>query len=181
MKKISIALTAIGILFIVSAGGTYVLLSMVFMEYGHLAIPAAAILAALGAAVLIVNSIIYPESISRPNVQPPVININLPPEIGGYSRLHTTYTSTASKSKIPGFINLNEWPIVSAWQGSGSPLTKRQRIRGMLCCLLWIAALIAFFIMSYITTKWTVTWIIFLGTAFIHILIYGLFSIGEKE
>jgi hypothetical protein len=92
MKTISKILTVTGVLFILSGGGSYALLSMVYMEHEHLAIPVAVVLAAVGALVLIINAVIYPESIPRPDVRPPEIHINLPRGIGGHQKSQSTNT-----------------------------------------------------------------------------------------
>jgi hypothetical protein len=36
-------------------------------------------------------------------------------------------------------------------------------------------------LVSFYTEKWEITWVIFLGAAFIHTLIYALLSIGGNK
>lgn len=173
------ALMIAGLLFFAMGGIAWVLFAMVFADSEHLAVPIAAILAAIGGVLLILNAVIHPESIPRPDVKTPEININLPPEIGVYHRPQKNHTGR--NTKIPGVINVDEWPIVSVFKSDGQPLTKRQQIRGTVCCLLWIAVLAGYFLVSFTTGRWEITWIIFFGAAFIHVLIYSLFTIGEQK
>ena len=168
-------LIAIGMLCFLLGGIAWVIFALIFTGYERLAIPIAAILAAVGAAVLIFNAIIHPESIPRPDVRPS--KIDLSPNIGGYQGQHINHIIV--KAEVPDIINVGKWPIVRMFKGNNKPLTVRGRIHGI-CCLLWIATLAVYMLVSFHTGQWEITWIIFLGAAFIHTLIYILLSIGEK-
>jgi hypothetical protein len=61
-------LVGCGLLFFLSGGIAWILFALVFSAYERLAVPVAAILAAVGAVVLIFNAVIHPECIPRPDV-----------------------------------------------------------------------------------------------------------------
>ena len=168
-------LIASGMLCFLLGGIAWVLFALIFTEYERLAVPVAAILAAIGAMVLIFNAILHPESIPRPDVHLPEINVP-PPEIGIHHR--QPVNRTIAGTEIPGIINVDEWPIVRMFRDNNKPLTVKEQIRGTLCCLLWIATLAVYMLVSFYTGQWEITWVIFLGAAFTHSLIYALFSIG---
>jgi hypothetical protein len=90
-SKKSYGLIACGLLCFLLGGIAWFLFAMILPEYERLAVPTAAILAALGGVFLIFNAIINPDSIPQPNVdvQPP--KINLPPEIGVYHEHRVNY------------------------------------------------------------------------------------------
>jgi hypothetical protein len=171
-------LIAVGILCFLLGGIAWVTFALIFTGYERLSVPVAAILAAIGATILIFNAIIHPESIPRPDVHLPEINVP-PPEIGIYRS--QPVNRTMAGTEIPGIINVDEWPIVRMFRGNNKPLTVKGQIRGTLCCLLWIATLAVYMLVSFYTEKWEITWVIFLGAAFIHTLIYALLSIGENK
>ena len=60
------------------------------------AIPVAAVLAVIGVALLIINAVIHPESVPRPDVRIPDININLPAEAGGGQIHRSVHTSVVN-------------------------------------------------------------------------------------
>jgi len=155
----------------------WILLSMVFTGAEKFAIPAAAILAAIGTFLMILNAVINPGSIPRPEVKIP--EINLPPEVSAY---HNTKIDHTIPKVNTGIINVKEWPVVWMFSGSGGRLTIRQQIRGTLCFLVWTAATAGYFLLSHYFGQNDITWMVFLGALIIHISIYGLFSIkGESE
>jgi len=168
MKKQTKTITVIGLSLFLAGAVAFGLLELTITNYQNLAVPVAAALAALGGFMLILNAIIHPESVKIPNVKPP--------HIGGN---HTTYTITAAN--VPGIINVNEWFIVELFKKDAKPLTKRQRVRGTLCCLLWLATALVYLPMSFYMDNFDVSWLMFFGAAFIHIILYGLLSIGERK
>lgn len=176
MKKQSKALVTTGLLLFLAGGAAWFLLAVVFTSYENLAVPVAAALAALGGLLLILNAVIHPESIPRPDVQPPQINVNIPPNIRSYPK-----PQAGANTNVPGIVNVEEWPIVSAFKKDSKPLTKRQKIRGTLCCILWLATVAVYLPVSFHMDNFEISWVVFLGTAVVHTLIYGLFSIGERK
>jgi hypothetical protein len=178
MKNQSKVLTVIGLLFFLAGGISWCLFSLVVGGYEHLAVPVAAILAAVGGFVLILNAVINPESVKIPEVKVnvPDVKINLPSHINGYRGTHTE-----TNAKVPGVINVNEWFIVNLFQKDSKPLTRRQRVRGTLCCLLWLATVAVYLPVSFYMDNFEISWIAFFGAAVVHVIIYGLLSIGEQK
>lgn len=174
-SKGSSALVVVSLLCFLASGIAWFLLAMVFADYEHLAVPVAGILAGIGGLLLILNAVIHPGSIQIPDVKPPEINV----PVGGYGRSQTMHTGV--NTKVPGIINVNEWPIVSIFKKGGETLTRRQQICGTLCNLLWIATIAVYLPVSFYMDNWEISWVIFLGAAVVHTLLYGLLSIGQKK
>jgi hypothetical protein len=160
-------------LFFLAGGAAWFSFAILFTNYEHLAVPVAAALAAIGGFILIINAFLNPDSIQRPDIQPPQINIT--PNIGGYRNMNT-----GLDAKVPGIINVNEWFIVNLFQ-KDKPLTRRQRIRGTFCCLLWMATVAIYLPVSFHMDNFEISWLMFLGAAVIHCMLYGLLSIGERK
>jgi hypothetical membrane protein len=80
MKNQSKALTIISLLFFLAGGIAWLLFAMVIKSYEYLAVPVAAILAAVGGLVLIINAVINPETVKIPEVKIPEIKITFPPK-----------------------------------------------------------------------------------------------------
>lgn len=178
-SKGSPALIVLSMISFVGGGAAWFLFAMVFTEYEHLAVLVAAILAGIGGLLLIINAVIHPGSVKIPDVQPPKIHIS--PNIGGYQSRRPQTASTATSAKPYGIININEWPIVNVFKKDGVPLTRRQQIRGTVCNLLWMAVLAVYLLGSFYTDRWEISWVIFIGGAVVHALLYGLLSIGQKN
>lgn len=68
-------LTIVALLVFALAGLSWVLLTFVFTQYKKYAVAVAAILAAVGGAILIINAIINPDSIQIPEVEIPEVSI----------------------------------------------------------------------------------------------------------
>ena len=168
---------ATGILCFMLGGIAWVIFTLVFTGYDQFAIPVAAIITAIGAMLLIFNAIIHPESIQRPDIHTPVINVP-PPEIRVFQSQPVNHAM--ARMEMPAIINVHEWPIVRMFGSNNKALNTRQQLRGTLCCLLWIATVAVYMLVSFYSDQWEITWVIFLGAAFIHTLIYFLLSIGEK-
>jgi hypothetical protein len=179
MKKQSKSLVVSGLLCFLAGGAAWFFLAILTVDYGHLAVPVAAALAALGGFLMILNAVINPESIPRPEIPQP--QINLPHEMGKHTNLNITNPHIRVNANVPGIINVNEWPIVRIFNKDSKPITARQQVRGTLCCLLWIATVAVYLPLSFYMNNFEISWIMFLGTAVIHTLVYSLFSIGESR
>jgi len=169
-SKKSYVLIAYGFACFFLGGIGWFLFAMVYTKYEMFAVPVAAILAAAGALILIFNAIVHPESIPHPNI--PCPEINLPSEIGGYHGQHVHHH--VANAPTSDMISTVEWPILRMFRYDNKSLTAKQHIRGSISCLLWIATLAIYMLVSFHTNQWEITWVIFLGAAFFHTLIYAL-------